>query len=184
MQLNFLLVSILVFSLLTASCSKPNQTEKDLRESLNKPLHLEMFEVVRQGNTLLSFDELRQKYQYLSVVYLEDGCRSCYPKFIEWQNKIDSINTPIDYTVLFIIGNGNRYDEFMSQVLDLEYMEDKFFTIMDPEFLFLENNKEIPRWIIDSSMLIEPNNKIKMVGPPWINEDMKKLFYETVNNEQ
>lgn len=82
---------------------------------------------------------------------------------------MDSLDTPFDYTVLFIIG-GEEYSEFMKNVLDIEYVEDKFYTIMDSEFRFLENNKDIPRWIIDSSILIDSENKIKMVGAPWLNE--------------
>lgn len=54
----------------------------------------------------------------------------------------------------------------------IEYVDDKFHTIMDPEGKFLEANKDIPRWIIDSSMLIDRDSKIKMVGAPWLNEEM------------
>jgi hypothetical protein len=159
------------------SCNRLSPREKDLQDSLNKPLHVELFETVQQGNIVMPFEEFRLQHNHISVVYLQNSCRPCYPKFIEWQNKMDSIYTPIDYTVLFVIGGGNRYDEFMSQVLDLEYVEDKFYTIMDPEFQFLAANKDIPRWIIDASVLIDSENKIKMVGAPWINEDITKLFY-------
>ena len=55
---------------------------------------------------------------------------------------------------------------------------------MDPEGKFLEQNKEIPRWIIDASVLIDSENKIKMVGAPWLNKDMTELFYKTVRSEQ
>ena len=70
---------------------------------------------------------------------------------------------------MFVI-QGNSYSEFMTKVLDIEYVDDKFHTIMDPEGKFLEANKDIPRWIIESSVLIDSENKIKMVGAPWLNE--------------
>ena len=162
------------------SCSQPSQTEKDLRENINKTLNLEMFETVHQGNNLLSFNELKQQFQYLSVVYLEQGCQPCYPKFIEWQNKMDSIACPDNFSVLFVI-HGNSYEDFMINVLNVDHVDDNYYTIMDTEFQFLAANKDIPRWIIDASVLIDSENKIKMVGAPWINEDMTKLFYEIVS---
>ena len=172
-----------ILFILLFSCTPPNQTERDLRETINKNLHLEMFDRVRQGNTFLSLDELRQKYDYLSVVYLQNGCKPCYPKFIEWQHKMDSIGCPDNYSVLFVIG-GESYEDFMTEVLNIEYVDDHYYTIMDTEFEFKSKNGGIPKWIIDASLLIDSENKIKMVGAPWINEDMTKLFYETVNGEQ
>jgi hypothetical protein len=90
---------------------------------------------------------------------------------------MDSIDTPDDYTVLFVI-KGDGYGEFMSKVLDIEYVDDKFYTVMDPDGQFLKANKEIPRWIIDSSVLIDSENKIKMVGAPFATPEMTKLFHE------
>ena len=60
---------------------------KDLRENINKSLHNGKFETVLQGNNLLSFNELKQQFNYLSVVYLKNGCLPCLPKFIEWHEK-------------------------------------------------------------------------------------------------
>jgi hypothetical protein len=90
---------------------------------------------------------------------------------------MDSIDTPDNYSVLFVI-RGNSYDEFMANVLDIEYVEDKFYTMMDPEGKFLENNKDIPRWIIDGSVLIDGENKIKMVGAPFATPEMTELFHK------
>lgn len=172
-----------ILIIMLTSCSRPTQTEQELRNTINKKLHLEMFEMVRQGNTFLSLDELRQQYEFLSVVYLQNGCQPCYPKFIEWQHMMDSVGCPANHTVLFVIG-GNSYENFMTEVLNIEYIADHYYNIMDPEFGLLSQNSSIPQWIINSSVLIDSENKIKMVGAPWINEDMKNLFYETVKNEQ
>jgi hypothetical protein len=50
---------------------------KDLRENINKSLHHGKFETVLQGNNLLSFNELKQQFNYLSVVCLKNGCLPC-----------------------------------------------------------------------------------------------------------
>lgn len=181
--MKFIFFAQFIFLIISSSCTQLSQTEKDLRENINKTLHLNMFETVQQANSLLSYKEFREQNNYISVIYLQNSCNPCYPKFIEWQQKMDSLIIEDSYTVLFVI-KGNSYSEFMTTVLDFDYVDDKFYTIMDPDGKFLEQNKEIPRWIIDSSILIDSENKIKMVGTPWINEDMKKLFYEIVKNEQ
>jgi hypothetical protein len=177
------ILSLLIVFLIMLSCSHPSQTEQDLRENINKPIRLEMFETVRKGNIQIPYDDFRQKFEFLSVVYLQNGCQSCYPKFIKWQQKMDSVARPENHSVLFII-LGNSYENFMTEVLNIAFVEDHYYTIMDTEFKFLSQNSSIPKWIIDSSVLIDSENKIKMVGAPWINEDMKTLFYETVKNEQ
>jgi len=168
---------ILLFAVFTA-CNNFSPKEKELRVNLDKTLNLKPIKTVKQGNIDMSFDEFRQQHSHVSVVYLQNGCNPCYPKFIAWQQKMDSIDTPNDYAVLFII-KGDSYGEFMSNVLDIEYVEDKYYTIMDPEGKFLENNKAIPRWIIDSSMLIDGENKTKMVGAPFATSEMTELFHET-----
>jgi len=159
------------------SCTRLSTKEKELQNNLNKALKLDMFETVQQGNIIMSFNEFRKKYKYISVVYLEDGCRSCYSKFIEWQDKMDSITNRNDYTVLFVI-QGFSYDQFMVRVTDIQQIKDHYYTIMDKDYKYLHNNKNIPKWIIDSSVLIDPENKIKMVGAPWLTKEMKKLFYK------
>ena len=97
-----------------ASCNNLSPKEKELQNILDKTLELELLETVKQGNIDMSFDEFRQQSNHVSVVYLQNGCTPCYPKFIEWQNKMDSIDTPNDYTVLFII-RGDSYGEFMAK---------------------------------------------------------------------
>ena len=153
--------TLLIFSVILAliSCNRLSQTEKELRKTIDKHLCYDLIETVRQGNTFLTLADLKQQYDYLSVVYLQNGCQPCYPKFIEWQQMADSLNYPDNYSVLFVI-QGNSYEGFMNEVLNIDYVEDRYYTIMDPEFKFLEANKDIPRWIIDASVLIDAENKI------------------------
>jgi hypothetical protein len=176
--------TLLIFSVILAliSCNRLSQTEKELRKTIDKHLCYDLIETVRQGNTFLTLADLKQQYDYLSVVYLQNGCRPYYPKFIEWHRQLDSISLPNHYTVLFVI-QGNKYEEFMSEVFNYEYVDSRYYTVMDPEGKFLESNKDIPRWIIDASVLIDAENKIKMVGAPWLNEDMTQLFYACANSQ-
>lgn len=179
--MNKILYTTLIVVVFSSSCSQLSQSEKELRENINKTLHLSMFETVQQANTLFTYDEFRNQHKFLSIIYLQNGCQPCYPKFIEWHKKTDSLFINDNYALLFII-EGDNYSDFMSHILDIEYVEDKYYTIMDPDGKFFNQNKNIPGWIINSSILIDAENKIKMVGAPWLNEDMTELFYKTVNS--
>lgn len=174
----------LALSVILIFCSQPSQTEKDLKEVLNSSLNLEKFDTIQHKGSLLTLQELYDNYDFISVVYLQDGCQPCYPKFVEWHQKMEELDQVPGHTVLFIIQT-KKYKNFISKVKVLgREIDEKYFIITDPDLTFVINNSEIPDWIINSSMLIDSENKIKMVGSPWINEDMKNLFYETVKNEQ
>jgi hypothetical protein len=161
-------------------CTNRNKTEPELRAHINREIDIAPLTLAHYDGAQIQFSEIRSEYTYLTIVPFDEDCISCYLKFLEWHEKIASLNYGENYTVVFVI-QGNSYSEFMTKVLDIEYVDDKFHTIMDPEGKFLEANKDIPRWIIESSVLIDSENKIKMVGAPWINEDMTKLFYEIVS---
>jgi hypothetical protein len=66
----------------------------------------------------------------------------------------------------------------MAKVLDLEFIESPYHVIMDNDYKYLDNNKDIPKWIIDSSLLIDAGNKIKLIGAPYTTPQMTDLFYE------
>jgi hypothetical protein len=164
---------------LICGCKQHTTKELDLANALNKPLHLSMFKNVRHNNVIESYEVIRRKYKFITVVYLEMACPSCYKKFIEWQNKIDSIGDGNYHTVLFII-SGDNYSDFMKEVRKLDLIEDKYYTIIDSDDEFIKNNVDIPRWIMKASMLIDNDNIIRMVGEPWSNDNLKSLFHRII----
>ncbi|TCO04417.1 hypothetical protein [Natronoflexus pectinivorans] len=172
-----------ILIILLTSCSQPSQTEQELREALNTTLKIDMFETIQHHDSLITMQQLREKYSHLSVVYLQDGCSPCYPKFVEWHQKMEEINHTPGHTVLFVIQT-EEYNSFLRKVRSLgETINEKYYIIIDPDHQFFTNNS-LPNWIMNSSLLINKENKIKMVGAPWVNEDMKELFYKTVASEQ
>lgn len=168
-------LSLILCLIPLVACSNQS-VNRDLKSNMNKTVKLEMFDTVRLGNKFIPLTEFRQMYNYISVVYLEDGCQPCYPKFIKWQNMMDSLNKRNDYTVLFII-QGFRYNDFIHRVNEIDSFTDHYYTIMDDGLKYLLNNNDIPRWIIDGSVLIGADNKIKMMGEPWSTMEMTDLFY-------
>jgi hypothetical protein len=138
-----------------------------------------MFNCVSQKRKSVLLEDVWSEYDFLSVVYLKEGCSPCYPKFLDWHTKMGVLDSIGNHTVLFVI-DGQRYSDFLTKVLDLGYVEDRYYTVMDTDSKFLEANKDIPRWILDASVLIDAENKIKMVGAPWLNEEMTELFNSIV----
>jgi hypothetical protein len=124
----------------------------------------------------MTFEEFKKKFNYISIVYLENGCKPCYLKFIEWQKRMKTMTSDKRSTVLFII-QGNNYTNFMNKVCEIDSIEDQYFTIEDTDYKFLRNNPKIPRWIIDRSLLVDTNNKIKLIGHPFATPEMADLYH-------
>lgn len=168
----------LLIMILISSCNNLTQREKELKDNLGKILNIDTFERIRHKDSYLSFQEFKQKFDYISVVYLQNGCDPCYPKYIDWQRNMDSISTPENHSVLFII-RSDSYNNFMKKVLAIDSVKNNYYSIIDSTFKFESTNREIPAWIINSPILINSENKIKMVGEPFSTPEMTKLFHET-----
>jgi hypothetical protein len=155
----------------------------ELREVINAQINIEMFQVVQLRNSNISMQQLRLNYTNMSIVYLQDGCNPCYPKFVEWHQKMEEMNEIKGHTILFVIQT-QEYEDFISKVRQIgKEINEKYYVVIDPDHKFFTSNNHIPDWIINSSILIDRENKIKMVGAPWLNEDMKELFYKTMDNQ-
>lgn len=169
--------------LFLASCNRQSQTEKQMGNVINKQLNIELYDSITYEQKRISFDDFRKQFRFVSVVFLQEGCAPCYPKFLEWYNKMDSIITPDNYTTLYII-NARDYNHFIDGALGYEQIDDRFYHVIDPENRFLRNNSEIPRWIIDRTLMIDQENKIKLIGAPYATGDMTKVFHIITGVEQ
>jgi hypothetical protein len=70
----------------------------------------------------------------------------------------------------------------MSKVDEIDQIEKKYYILLDPDYKFIGKNLDIPKWMIDGSLLIDSENRIKMEGKPWINESMTDLFNKICDN--
>lgn len=165
-----------IIILLITSCGTVASERKMVGKTLKKRLDLSTISEVIHSDSTVSFSVLRERYKYLSVVYFRDGCSPCYPKFIDWHRRIDSIQKSDDYTVLFVI-NTTHYDIFRRQLSRYGEVDDKYYYYVDPKNSFLSANRSIPRVLIDRSLLIDRSNHIKMVIEPFANADMTKVFH-------
>jgi hypothetical protein len=142
---------ILFFLLFCWSCSYQSK-EKQLGNAIQQLFNLDMIEIVYSESNELKFKDIRDKYRFIKVVYLQVDCKPCYPKFIEWHKKLADMAIPDDFSVLFVI-QGHSYESFMRQVRMIEDIDNRYCVIMDPNYEFIDANSEIPHWIIDASIL-------------------------------
>lgn len=176
-------LKIIISFLICTSCISYSDKEKELKNVLGNKIELDQFELILCGNDTISKNEFFKRYEFTSIVYLKDGCVPCYPKFVEWHHWFLNINKlHNNYAVLFII-QGYNYKTFLKKVNEIEQINFDHFIIMDPNFEFREQNKKIPYWIIERSLLIDNKNKIKLVGFPFYNEDMKNMFHKIILNK-
>lgn len=160
------------------SCSNLTSEEKDILHIINKKVEIGMFDFVIHKDSLVNFEKIRNRFDYISIVFLENGCSPCYTKYVEWQNYMDSTTINNKNTVLFVL-NGESYETFINKVNKIKVTKNKFYIVEDFNYQFLFNNIEIPRWIIRRSILINKRNEIKMVGEPFVSEEMK-ILYENI----
>jgi hypothetical protein len=159
-----------------AGCDRSPNRSKDLSKVLDLTLNVEMIDTVRQGEAAISWTDFQSMYRNISVVYLQDGCAPCYPKFIEWHKRMGQIATANDYTILFII-NARDYASFTRNTDLHGEIQETYYYFIDPRNEFFRYNSDISRPVLDRSLLIYSNNRIKMVGEPFANADMTKLFH-------
>jgi len=89
---------------------------------------------------------------------------------------MEQVSAPDNYTVLFII-NARHYENFVRNANTYGVVDERYFHVMDPDNQFMMANFSIPRSIIDRSILIDKDNRIRMVGEPFANADMTKVFH-------
>ena len=163
-------------ALLTNSCLNNSSLEDEFSRIVNTTLDLTMISSVSISGKEMPYLEMREKFKFISVVFLQEGCAPCYPKFVEWHRKMKSITQPDNYTTLFVI-NARSYQHFTDGSMGYEQIDDRYYHVIDPENRFLRNNSDIPRWIIDRTLLIDQENRIKLIGAPYATEDMTKVFH-------
>lgn len=179
MRYKYLLISVL---LIATSCQRFTPEQKMLREVKNKNIKLDMFKTAYGKDSVFTLRQFRKQYDYISVVYLQNECGPCYRRYIDWHEKMDSINQFVNHTVLFVI-QGLHVNDFLIEVDNIEPIENRFFIIMDPNYLFLDGNQSIPKWIFDRSVLIDRNNSVRMIGSPFYSNKHAREFKNICNGK-
>jgi hypothetical protein len=155
--------------------------KNEINDNLDKEVELKSFNKINYQDSTISFSKLRKKYNYLSLVYLDEECSICYHKFIEWQEKMDTVAQGDSYAIIYVLRGSNKSD-FISKVKLIGKDHSDYYMVYDPTYDFISDNKNIPLNIINKSLLIDSNNRIRLIGAPFLTSDMMKLFYKILGN--
>ena len=181
------ILPLFILLLTIYSCNSLTPEEREIKSTLGKTVETGMFSFVQEGNSFIPYNEFRGMYRHISLVYLEDGCRPCFPRYIEWQTRMDTMDLNHDFTVLFII-NGISFESFLANLLEsnpeYDLSKDRFHVIMDPEQLFLDANRDISREMLDKSLLIDKENRVRLIGHPFASPEIEELFYRICNEAE
>lgn len=179
----FIIPRIILTLTLLSACSNNASKEPKMKKTINKKIHLEMIDSLEFGEKKISYQDFRHKFRFFSIVYLQDGCGPCYPKYIEWHVKMENIEVRNNYTVLFII-NANNYKVFREDAQIFGSTIEKYYHFMDPTNSFVKSNTHIPIVMLDRSILIDGETRIKLIGAPYVTEDMTKVFHSIIGVTQ
>lgn len=176
---NFATKGVLMsYLLVLGACVQMPPEEREIYELIGKKINLEMFEKVHYKNTEINLDEILRKHKFLSLVYLQDGCAPCYPIYVDWHLKLDSIGIKEHYSVLFIIEGSpySNFKSFLENAMKVDDFEQKFYTVIDTKFSFLTGNPDIPDHLVKRSLTIDKKGRIKLIGVPFASPAMTELF--------
>lgn len=168
-------IVILLFFFFLEGCSWFSSTKRELKMVLKMHVNIDYISNVEYKGETYDFDSLRHNIKYFSIVYLEHGCLSCYPKFKEWHDQLKKFQYPENYGVLFIINGKSLYEDLSKDThIDLN---GNFYIHIDNTNSFLDLNESLPRWAINHSVVVDYNNRIQMIGSPWTNNEMTELLF-------
>lgn len=162
------------------SCSIQTAESKRIKNTMGKELKLEMFKTLFLKGDIVSYESFQKTYRYKYIVYLLDECSPCYEKYIQWHKEMKEIDVIDNFTILFII-KGKYVEDFIKQVELKGHVEEKYYIVMDPNYIYQNGNTEIPAWMLELPLLIDEDNKIKMVGSPFLNSKSLKRFRRIVS---
>jgi len=149
---------IIILIVILEACSSQSPAERRIDEILGKKIDLSMFERVRYMGDTIPFKDILNEFDYISIVYLENECSPCYSKYIEWYKEMQDVEVLKPYTIFFVV-KSRDYQSFSNNVEAIEHVDEMYPIALDPNYVFIDANKEIPRWIIDHSCICNLHTK-------------------------
>lgn len=131
-----------------------------------------------------TFEELIDKYDYLSLVYVDRTCAVCRAALVEWMDNADKVEkiAPDKYNVLFIYRGEDDPRKYVEINLG-DASRFPFYVLPDADFGFLLSN-DIADDVLDASVLIDKKCKIRLVGEPFVNGKIEDLYRNVIEGKE
>ncbi len=120
------------------------------------------------NNIFNSIDSLTSiNYRLINII--DGSCSFCVGELKSWENIANEL--PAHIKVIIVIHSANYYylDDYLNNIPMLFYIDDENF--------FLTKNK-LPENIFFHTLLINNENKVKLIGNPIKSKEIKELLFE------
>jgi hypothetical protein len=171
-----LLFVFAVIAISLAGCRERPPIDKLFNKHLVKEVILSGYDSVYVAGQAIAYERFREMYPFLTINYVDENCSACKVKIIDWCNNINKIPESKNLAHLFIY-RGNDHGKYLSFSCEGAF---PFFVMPSKDFTYIHNNPKIDRQIIDAGFLIDKNNKIKVIGDPFLSENMRYLVAKMV----
>lgn len=165
-------LSFFILTLLSIGCQHFFSHEKTIINTLDNELEFPKLNLYDNNKTI---EEWRDNYNLLSIVCMYEGCTSCYPKFVEWLHKMDSIGVEKNNNVLFII-IGRNVNDFIERAKEISDPSFNYGIVIDSTKYFMKINNSIPESYFENSITIDKTNKVRLIGAPFASSKMTELY--------
>ncbi len=162
---------ILLF--LVFACNNIPYKDRLLRDNIDKEVCLDFIDYVYQKEGQYSLKQIRLNYDFLAIVFLQLDCNSCYEKYRKWNELFKETNC----AVLFVVGGANM-GKFKKEFVSSVEIKPNTYVFPDEHLEYLKQNIKIPWKVINSTILIDERNNIKIIGSPFGSAKIATLYHE------
>ncbi len=183
--MNRTIVAGLLLLAVGQGCTNRNTPAGVIAEHIGKRVVIERSDSVRNFSTgeAMTYGELTARYDYLSLVYVDNDCSACRVALVEWTDKVDTVNQLAStgkYAVLFIY-RGDDAGKYLKNYLD-EASYFPYYVLTYHDLTFLRRN-DIALQVLNSSVLMDKHSVIRLVGEPFASVGMTDLYRQTITGQ-
>lgn len=175
--------STVLFTLLIAfaiaGCKQQSPVVKLFKQHIGKTIVLEGYDSIYKGDEVYDYGSFREKHPFVTINHIDENCGVCKVKVRDWCYNQDKIPQNDNLAHIFIF-RGKDYKKYLSLTYDGEF---PFYVMPSEEFTYLKNNAKIDQQVIDGGFLLNKNNKIELIGDPFVSKPMFDLFNSIITSK-
>ncbi len=169
--------------LLTFCSTTPDHfnTKMLISSTLGQKINLDMISEIKKQDVSYQLCDIKQQYDYMAIVQLKSDCGACFYKFMRWNQWIYSNKHIAEKIAVLFLIQDIGFNEFISDLLfyhpDFRLDSNQFYFMgISRNQDFELKNKDINRRILDESLIIDKQQKIRFIGDPFSTETMLIVF--------
>jgi hypothetical protein len=167
----------LILFMVATGCRQEPSVVKLFKDHLGKKVDISGYDVVYGNGRVYTYAEFRAIYPFVTVNYIDEDCGLCKVKVREWCDNVRKVPVHDNLAHLFIF-RGKDYETFIRY--SQGETEFPYFIMPSEKFTYVDNNRKIDRQIIDAGFLLDKDDKIQIIGDPFLSQKMINLYKEKI----